>query len=321
MKPKHASRLAFPAFILAKSLAAPLVGSIVALVAVQSAHAVDLYWDTNSTVTAGSGAATGTWGTDAFWTTDSTGADIGSPVLTALTTNADNLFIAAGTNGTTGTITVSGTVSANSITFDDNVAIILSGGTAINIGGTTGAGISVLNGANAANTISTGIILNSASTALAVSNAGTGLLTIGAITGSAASTQTLNIGSTNTGGVTLSGIISNGSGGGNVALAVNNTSTGATILSGVNTFTGGVALTAGTLRLGSTTALGATASTLVINGGTLDSNVGNLVLANNNAQTWNGDFAFTGTQSLNLGTGAVSLSGMYSRGKLQTTWA
>ena len=307
MKPKHASRLAFPAFILAKSLAAPLVGSIVALVAVQSAHAVDLYWDTNSTVTAGSGAATGTWGTDAFWTTDSTGADIGSPVLTALTTNADNLFIAAGTNGTTGTITVSGTVSANSITFDDNVAIILSGGTAINIGGTTGAGISVLNGANAANTISTGIILNSASTALAVSNAGTGLLTIGAITGSAASTQTLNIGSTNTGGVTLSGIISNGSGGGNVALAVNNTSTGATILSGVNTFTGGVALTAGTLRLGSTTALGATASTLVINGGTLDSNVGNLVLANNNAQTWNGDFAFTGTQSLNLGTGAVSL--------------
>ncbi len=37
--------------------------------ATPSAFAASLYWDTNSTGTAGSGAATGTWGTSAFWST------------------------------------------------------------------------------------------------------------------------------------------------------------------------------------------------------------------------------------------------------------
>ena len=140
-------------------------GSIAALLAVQSAQATLLYWDTNGT-TAGSGAATGTWGTDSFWNTDSAGV---TNTFTAATTNADNLFIAAGTTGT----------------------ITLSGGTAIKLGGTTSAGIFVLAGDNAANTISTDITLNSASTALALSNAGTGLLTIGAMTGSAVQTSML----------------------------------------------------------------------------------------------------------------------------------
>ena len=44
--------------------------------------------------------------------------------------------------------------------------------------------------------------------------------------------------------------------------------------------------------------------TLTINGGTLDSTAGSVTLANN-AQNWNGDFTFIGTQSLNMGTGAV----------------
>src|SRR4029077_18849597 len=34
---------------------------------------------------------------------------------------------------------------------------------------------------------------------------------------------------------------------------------------------------------------------------------GAITLSNNNAQAWNADFAFTGTQNLNLGTGAVTL--------------
>ena len=33
---------------------------------------------------------------------------------------------------------------------------------------------------------------------------------------------------------------------------------------------------------------------------------GALTLANNNAQNWNGDFTFAGTNNLNLGTGTVS---------------
>ena len=47
---------------------------------------------------------------------------------------------------------------------------------------------------------------------------------------------------------------------------------------------------------------------LIINGGTLDNtSSGAIVNVNNNAQTWNSSFTFTGSNSLNLGTGAVSL--------------
>lgn len=80
---------------------------------------------------------------------------------------------------------------------------------------------------------------------------------------------------------------------------------GVTILSGANTFSGGVTLGSGTLKLGSTTALGT--GTLTINAGGLDSTVANLLNAGNNPQVWNGDFVFTGTQNLDLGTGLVSL--------------
>ncbi len=83
--------------------------------------------------------------------------------------------------------------------------------------------------------------------------------------------------------------------------------TGANTLSltGANTHSGGTTLNAGTLSLGSTTALGS--GTLTINGGTLGSSVPSLVNANNNAQVWNGVVSFTGTNNLDLGTGAVSL--------------
>ncbi len=121
------------------------------------------------------------------------------------------------------------------------------------------------------------------------------------------------------GGVNNTGTISNvgigagttlisGNIGSNVTDVIQNSATSALTLSGTNTFTGGVDLMAGTLTLGSTTALGATGGALTITGGTtLNSSVANLVNANNNAVVMNGDFTFTGTQSLNLGTGAVSL--------------
>src|SRR5205823_3556566 len=63
---------------------------------------------------------------------------------------------------------------------------------------------------------------------------------------------------------------------------------------------------AGTLTLGGTTAI--STGTLTMNGGNLDSSVANLVNANNNAQAWNSDFTFVGSQNLNLGTGAVTPS-------------
>ncbi|HEY1377746.1 MAG TPA: autotransporter-associated beta strand repeat-containing protein, partial [Gemmataceae bacterium] len=69
-----------------------------------------------------------------------------------------------------------------------------------------------------------------------------------------------------------------------------------------------------TTAAGSNLSTAATSSlgtgTFTINGGTIDNTSGNPVtLATNNAQTWAGDFAFTGTNDLNMGTGAVTLTG------------
>ena len=128
-----------------------------------------------------------------------------------------------------------------------------------------------------------------------------GLSIAGNITGSAgAGIKTLTVtGSGNTG---IGGIIGDGSGG-TVALAKSDT--GTLTLSGPNTFSGGATLNTGKLVLGNASALGATAGTFVINGGTLDSSVANLVNANNNPQTWNNSFTFLGSQNLDLGTGAI----------------
>ncbi|MEA3213309.1 MAG: hypothetical protein QOE70_6366 [Chthoniobacter sp.] len=87
------------------------------------------------------------------------------------------------------------------------------------------------------------------------------------------------------------------------------TSTGTVTLSGNNTHSAGTTLAGGTLNINSATALGAAAGTFTIAGGTINNtSAGALTLANNNPQAWNGDFAFGGTQDLNLGTGAVTLS-------------
>jgi autotransporter-associated beta strand protein len=84
------------------------------------------------------------------------------------------------------------------------------------------------------------------------------------------------------------------------------TGAGTLILSGANTFGGGLSISAGTLNLNSSTAAGNGAIT--ISGGTLDNTSGSSVtLSNNNTQSWNGNFAFTGTRDLNMGTGAVAL--------------
>ncbi|NBW85909.1 MAG: hypothetical protein EBR23_03520, partial [Planctomycetia bacterium] len=139
-----------------RSLAAAVLFVVVAMAAVMASAQSTLYWDTNGTAD-GSGAATGTWGTSNFWNTDPTGG-AGGAFQTA-TTSADNLFISAGTNGTAGTITVDTTQAANSITFRDNVSNTISGGTAINLGSTTNAGIFMASGVNSTNTVSTPLVL------------------------------------------------------------------------------------------------------------------------------------------------------------------
>ena len=110
---------------------------IVGLIAIQATfsllHADTYYWDSNG-ATAGFGTANGTWGTSAFWSTDSTGAS-----ATANTTilDADDVNFGTATDGYTGgrTVTISGTQTAKSITIGSaSGAVTLSGGTAFNLG-------------------------------------------------------------------------------------------------------------------------------------------------------------------------------------------
>ena len=77
-------------------------------------------------------------------------------------------------------------------------------------------------------------------------------------------------------------------------------------LATANGYTSGTTLSAGTLVINNNTALGS--GTLTISSGTIDSTVG-VALSGNNLQNWNGDFTFTGTSTLNLGSGEVTLNG------------
>lgn len=122
-------------------------------------------------------------------------------------------------------------------------------------------------------------------------------LVLGAASGS---TQTFTQASGGT--LIVNGLISNTN---TVTLSL--TGGGIIQLAGANTYSGGTTLASGaTLRINSDTALGT--GTFTINGGTIDNTTaGSINLSNNNAQAWNGNFTFSGTQNLNLGTGTVSL--------------
>ena len=270
-----------------------------AVLTISYSHAATLYWDVNGS-TANFSTVVGAWnGTSSFWNTDATGGAGGS--LSALTTAADDIVISQATTNT-GSITTTGAQVASSITFAPNVGPTTTiTGTAITIGG-TGALSGVFQQSSGANTISAGLTLNSANTAFNFSNSGSGLLTLAAVTGAATSgTQTITIGASSTGGITLGGIIGNGAGGGNVALAINSSGAGITTLSGANTYTGGTTITAGTVKVGNSgNVLGANSSAVsVVSGAVLDMN----------------GWGMSGTNALSLngsgigGTGALLNSG------------
>jgi fibronectin-binding autotransporter adhesin len=82
---------------------------------------------------------------------------------------------------------------------------------------------------------------------------------------------------------------------------------GTLILSADNSaLTKAMIVNAGTLALGSSTALGS--GLLTLNGGGLDSTVPDLVNLFNNPQSWNGSFHFVGSENLDLGTGTVTMT-------------
>ncbi|MGB4846830.1 MAG: autotransporter-associated beta strand repeat-containing protein, partial [Saprospiraceae bacterium] len=126
-------------------------------------------------------------------------------------------------------------------------------------------------------------------------------------------TQSLNLGTGNVAlqenrqvdvsasNLTVGGVIS-GSG-----FSLTKNGSGALTLSGTNTFTGGTVLNGGTLNINNSNALGTAAGTFVINGGIIDNTTASSITTLNYPMAWNDDFAFTGTRSLNLGTGAVTM--------------
>lgn len=85
---------------------------------------------------------------------------------------------------------------------------------------------------------------------------------------------------------------------------------GALTLGGANTFTGDFTLDAGTLNLNSAGAIGSAPGSLIINGGVLNNTSGADVTSTSaKPQVWNTDITFTGSNSLGMGTGTVTLGG------------
>lgn len=168
------------------------------------------------------------------------------------------------------------------------------GGTfTITLNGVAGVGIQVNNGSGAVNTNTAKFALGAAQS---WTNNSTSLLTVGGTIANGGFGLSVN-GSGNT---TLNGVIS-GTGG------ISKSGAGTLTLNGANSFTtGGVNLSAGTLVLGNTAALGASAtSVLTITGGTIDVTAAR---ATSNAQNWNGDFTFAGSNTWTTGAGAITLN-------------
>ncbi|MCW1916851.1 autotransporter-associated beta strand repeat-containing protein [Luteolibacter sp. GHJ8] len=88
--------------------------------------------------------------------------------------------------------------------------------------------------------------------------------------------------------------------------------TGSVTLNVTNFYNGGTTLNAGTLNLNTASALGVGA--VVINGGTINNTSGGAVAFTTNIpQTWNGDFTFTGSNDLDMGTGTATTGGSGDR--------
>jgi autotransporter-associated beta strand protein len=121
-------------------------------------------------------------------------------------------------------------------------------------------------------------------------------LSVAAVT-NGANTATIN----GNGSMIQSGVWGNGSGG------IIYGGSGSLTLNQSNTFTGGVTLNSGLLTINNNQALGASTGTFTILGGTIDATIAGISTVAN-PLALNGDFIFTGTNSLNLGTGAVTIN-------------
>ena len=215
----------------------------------------------------------------------------------------------APTSGTSYSVDLSGDLTVGCIRSDSGSG---GGGTAFGnvIINSAGSKTLTLNGTGDGTYTTSGIVMNSGTGGTLTINCALALGASQTFTTSRALTigGGLNIGAFNlsnnvAGGtstfsstVTGSGNISK-SGAGTLVLSANNAAS----------YSGTTSISAGTLALNNAGALGTGA--LTITGGTIDnSSAAAITLSTNNAQNWNGDFTFAGTKSLDLGTGAVTMS-------------
>jgi autotransporter-associated beta strand protein len=290
----------------------------------------------NTTTTISDSAGTGGWNIGNLATTTAINNAAGGLVtVNAKITGAGNMNITGG-----GAVTL--TNDANNFTGH----LSKQNGNALTISSIKNSGVASAAGAGSTARVGVGgiIIYNGTgdSTNRTLELFGTGTATLnnngsgaliwtGPITHTSTANKTFTLGGSNTANNELQGALTNNgtnvlsvtkADAGTWVLSGNNTYTGLTTvslgtltLSGNNSGTGGVTLTAGTLNINSATALGATASALNINGGTIDNTSGSAnTLANNNPITLGGNFAYgtavgTAANNLNLGTGTVSITG------------
>ena len=155
----------------------------------------------------------------------------------------------------------------------------------------------------------TNLIVNSSTSGqLGFSNNGSATATLGVMRLQLVSGGVINV-SNSEASVVINGLIRDQE---STTNTITKTGAGTLAIGGtnVNTFAGGVVLNAGVLRLNKSSALGAEGGLgLTINGGLLDNGSGGVITLSNYAQTWGGNFSFIGTTNLNLGAGAVNLTG------------
>ena len=195
----------------------------------------------------------------------------------ALTKSGSGALTLAGTNTYSGSTSLTlGTLNLNNASALGNSIFTITGGT---IDNTSGSPITL--NSNAEN-------WNASFTFTGTSdlNLGTGAVTLNA-------SRQVTVNASN---LTVGGIISG------ATFRLTKAGNGTLTLTGANALTGGVTLTTGTLNINNSQALGTTAGTFIINGGTIDNTSGAALTTLDYPQTWGGSFAFTGTNNLNLGT-------------------